>query len=832
MEEGRIDYLMLLRKALRYWYVFAGGLIITLAAAFAYLKYKEPVYQSSTLILVEDDKSGNQLTEEAIFEDLGLARVSSNLVNEMMVLKSSPLLKEVVEKLDLQYRYFRIEGLIKRELYKTSPVEVLSWEPKEGYWEFYGNLSADRVGGFQLEIEDESLGGTRVFYGEFGKNLELPVGSITLADRGDAKDYEKIGVQALPVGAMIGYLQGKIQVSLADEKSSMLHLSMKDVSPQRISDVLTTLVEVYNETSIEQKNVVFKNTIDLINNRIDMIIEELTAAEQDVENYKQRFSMTELSAEGTLLMNEVSSYSKEIASRQLQLEIMNSIEDFLVKNRNNFEFVPTNISITNLTLTTQLESFNRLLAQREQLRTDLGPSHPDLLLTEKQIRNLRETIIENIQAIRKDLEMALNANRNVKGNLQARLQTLPRRERELIEIERRKSVKENLYLYLLQKREESAISLAVTSARSQVVEPAYPPVSPISPNRRQILVVAFFMGLAFPAGIVFLMYFLNDKIQVEDDVEGATAVPVAGLICQSRKKTRLVVRENSRSVTAEMFRMLRANLSYFAAGADLKVMLITSGMSGEGKSFIALNLGAIQALAGKKVVILELDLRKPKQEIFGTDVQPGKGVVDYLIDADYTVGDIIQKSGAHPNLDLIQCGPKPPNPSELILSGRLRELVELLRKRYDFVILDTPPVGIVADALQMSDLADATMFVLRAGYSRRPELKLINGLTEKKKLPRPFIVLNAVPVKRPGYYDQGYGYSYGYGYGYGYGKGYYDDDHHSASGKWWKKIKGMMAVENGRAAAPENGAENGQSKKKEESPQKTSEAVAEQSSGQ
>ncbi|MCB9302676.1 MAG: polysaccharide biosynthesis tyrosine autokinase [Lewinellaceae bacterium] len=820
MEEGKIDVLLLLRKALRYWYLFGIGLLFTLSLAFAYLKYKEPVFEASTLILVEDEKGSNQLTEETIFKDLGIGQVSSNLVNEMMVLKSSPLYKAVVEKLELQYRYFKIDGLIKRELYKTSPVEVLSWEPKEGYGGFYGLLTADQKGGYQLEIEDESLGENNLFSGEFGKSLNLPMGVVTLSNRANAKELGKIGVLVLPVEAMVGDLQGKINVSLADEKSSMLHLSMKDVSPQRINDVLTELVEVYNQNSIEQKNLVFKNTIDLINNRIDMIIEELTSAEKDVEDYKQRFSMTELSSEGTLLMSEMSSYNKEIADKKLQLEIMNSIEEFLEKNRNNFEFVPSNVSITNLTLTTQLESFNRLLTQREQMRSNLGPSHPDLLLTEKQIRNLRETIIENIGAIKNDLELALNSSQGVKRNLQARMQTLPQRERELIEIERSKSVKENLYLYLLQKREESAISLAVTSAKSQVVEPAVTPSSSVSPNRKQILVVALFMGLAIPAGVVFLIYFMNDKIQVEDDLEGVVSVPVAGLIGQSRKKTRLIVKENSRSVTAEMFRMLRANLNYFTTGVDLKVLLITSGLSGEGKSFIALNLGAIQALAGKRVVILELDLRKPKQEVIGSANRSAKGVVDYLINPNLAVEEVIQNSGAHPNLDLIQCGPKPPNPSELILSPRLRELVDELRARYDFVILDTPPVGIVADALQMSDLADASMFVLRAGFSRRPELQIINDLADKKKLPRPFIVLNAVPIKSG---NSSYGYAYSYGYGYGQGNGYYDDE--PKPGKWWKKLVSKIRS-NGSKEGVVNGRENGHSKK-EGKPKKASEAFGE-----
>lgn len=774
MEQGNIDYKLLLRRTLKYWYLFAVLIAVFVLGAHYYLDYIEPVYESNTLILVEDEKDSKQLSEETLFSELGFGKVNNNMVNEMMILESSPLLKEVVEKLGLQYRYFKIDGWIKREMYKTSPVKIVSWDPKPGQDWLYGVVTENGPGGFNLSIEDEENDEINNYTGEFGKALNLPTGVVTLFKEGDTKGFGEIAVLAMPTGSMAGQLKGNINVEFAEEKASVLRISLEDVAPERIHDVLTEIVEVYNQRSVNEKNQVFSNTIDLINNRIELIVDELSEAEQDVESYKRRFNMTELSSEGTLLMNELSSYNKEIAGTELQLEILNSIEKFLEANRNNFEFVPTNVSINNLTLTSQLESFNRLLSERDRLRSDLGPSHPDLLVIEKQIRNLRETIIENVGAMKNDLLLARNSTQNVKDNLQTRLQTLPRRERELIEIERQKSVKENLYLYLLQKREETAISLAVTKARAKVVEPPYIPNDPIKPNRPQIMIIAFSMGFAIPAGIVLLIFFLNDKIEVEDDLEGATSLPVAGLIAQSRKKGRLVVKENSRSVTAEMFRMLRANLSYIASGENMKVMLITSGVSGEGKSFVALNLGVIQALAGKKTVILELDLRKPKQELYG-EASKNKinelGVVNYLVDPNLSVDNIITNSGAHPHLDIIRCGPKPPNPSELILSHRLRELVNILKAHYDFIIIDAPPVGLVADPLQMKDLADATMFVLRAGYSRKPELQLINDITEKDKLPRPFIVLNGVRSGGSGYS----GYNYGYGYGYGH-QGYYEEE--------------------------------------------------------
>jgi tyrosine-protein kinase Etk/Wzc len=767
MEEGRHDYRLLLHKALRYWYIYIFFGLVAGMGAFAYLKYTPPKYKAEALMLIQDEENVGRINEEAVFADLGLGKAKDNLVNEIMVFTSKPLMREVVRKLELQYRYISINGMLKRELYKDAPIQVLNWEPRDEHYTLYGVLSADRGGGYRFKVDDSTLGEKNVFSGEFGRALELPMGKLTLTRIQGYPLGEETGVLVLPVEAMAAELISNLEVRRAADRSSIISLVLKDVVPNRIKDVLETLIAVYNQNSISDKNHVYENTIDLINERIGYIVQELSAAEQDVEAYKQRFSMTELSAEGTLLMNELSSYNREISGTDVQLEILNSIEGFLEQNRNNFEFVPTNLSITNLTLANQLESFNRLLAERERMRSDLGPSHPDMVVTEKQLRNLRQTIVENINSIKRDLIIARNASQSVRSGLQGRLQSLPRRERELIEIERRKGVKENLYLYLLQKREESAISLAVTSAKGKVVEPPEAPVAPVSPISTQIWLIAAFLGLALPTGFIFLLYYTNDKILVEDDIESVTAVPMAGMIAQSRRKTRLVVKEDSRSVSAEMFRMLRANLAYIGSGKDLKSLLITSGISGEGKSFIALNLGVIQALAGKKTIILELDLRKPKQEVYSDAVSSEMGVVNYLVDVSIIAEDIIVNSGVHPNLDLIRCGPKPPNPSELILLDRLRELVNVLRARYDFIILDAPPVGLVADALQMHDLADATMFVLRAGYSRRPEVGLINDIAEKGKLPRPFIVLNGVKMNG-GSNGYGYGYRYGYGYGYGY----------------------------------------------------------------
>ncbi|MFZ2901254.1 MAG: polysaccharide biosynthesis tyrosine autokinase [Saprospiraceae bacterium] len=772
MTEEKFDIKQLLYKARKYWYLFALIFPAALALAYFYLKTTPPKYQVEAKLLIKDDENSGQLNEEIIFSELGLGKKNKNLENEVLILTSSPLMQAVVENHKLHYRYFQKDGMKSIELYQNAPVVILDWHPNYEGASAYGQVIPNGKGGYTFVIDEETS-----YNGEFGTVLELPEGKLNLArnNGGIGMEGGEFFVLALSAYDMAWYFLENLKVEINGEESSTLSLTLKDVSPQRARDVLAGLIEEYNKKSVEDKNKAFENTIDLINERIELIAEELSEAERAVESYKSSNQLVELSSEGSLLMTELVSYNREAASTGVQLEILNSIQQFLEENKDNFDFVPTNITINNLTLTSQLETFNKMLADYSKMKNDLGALHPDLILVEKQIQNLRKTIIENIQAMKGDLEISLNSSQNLAGNLEGRLRSLPKRERELVEKERKKVVKENLYLYLLQKREESAISMAVTAPTGKLVEPAITPSTPVSPKGSQIWLIAFFLGLALPTGLVLLIENLNDKIMDEVSVEKATSVPLLGSIAMSRRRRHQVVKEKSTSIVAEMFRLLRANLHYLTPAEDLKVLLVTSSFSGEGKSFISLNLGMTMALSGKRVLVLELDLRKPKQNVYMGIERAKTGIVDYLVEADMKPHDVIYNSGLHENLDVIVSGPKPPNPSELILSPRLRILVDQLREEYDFIILDSPPVGMVADALQLKDLPQATMYVTRAGVTRIPQLRIIEDIAQKGKLPKPFIVLNGLKLNQPG--------SYGYGYGYGYGNygAYYDDE------AWYKK---------------------------------------------
>ncbi|MCS6930409.1 MAG: polysaccharide biosynthesis tyrosine autokinase [Saprospiraceae bacterium] len=758
MGNNQIDIKQLFYKGLRYWYLFVIFLGITLTGAYFYLKYTLPIYKSEGLILIKEDENAGQPGAELIFTELGLGKKTKILENESLVLTSTPLMLEVVKKLNLNYQYTSIDGLKKKVLYKDSPVYVVSWNPATPDTEIYGILTDNGRGGYSFELEEYG----QVYEGEFGKELKLPMGTLTLSRKPGQYADTKIGILILSeYGTAKGYAE-TLKVEIMGEQSSTLKVSLKDHSAERARDILAELFEVYNKHSIAIRNKAFESTIEMVNERINLIAETLSVTERSLEAYRQTHEVIQLGAEGTQLMAEMSAYNKEITSGEVQIQILNGIEDFLVRNRNNFEFVPTNLSVSNPTLTTQLQRFNQLLDERKKMELSLGPAHPDLLLAQKEIQNLRETIIENIRSIRRDIEIATNASKSAREALASRMYSLPRRERELLEIERQKDVREKLYLYLLEKREEAAISMAVTSPKGLVIEPPVVSYAKLSPKPNQIWLIALFLGLSLPIGLIMFIESLNDRVHTEEDIARLTSVPVYGVLGLSSSKEKLVVRENSRTAIAEMFRLLRANLAFIAPGTPIKTLLVTSSTSGEGKSFIALNLGMTLALSGKKVLIVELDLRRPKQEMY-MSIEPGEdGIVNYIIDHTMKPEQVVRNTGLHLNLDFIGSGPVPPNPGELILSARLRQIIAEMRQQYDYIILDAPPVGLVADAIQMRDLADATIYVVRSGYTYKGQLKIIDEIAKHNKLTRPFIVLNAVPFNKPGYGSYAYGYGYGY----------------------------------------------------------------------
>ena len=757
MVSNQPEIKLIFRRIFRYWYLYLIGLPLCAGLGVYYLASTPEIYEASALILIKDQEESGEVSEEYILDEFGVRSRFRNLENEILVLTSYPLIEMVVEKLELEYHYFSSGRFMMKDLYKKSPVQIVEWKVNENCRGTSADchplitITSNDGTGYTLATEDSTYNGI------WGSELVITEGNLTLTKSSSIKQGEQVVIDISTIKGRVVSIKNKLEVEAVGKNSSTLKLSFRDRSSRRANDILQEIIFFYNDLAIKEKSEVYKNTIDLINDRINLVIEELSSAETGLESYKQRFNLVEVGSEATLILNDLSSYNKEITDQDVQLEILSSIEEFLINEKDSFTFVPTNLNLTNLTLSKQLESFNRLLSERDRLSTDLGVSHPDLKLIERQIQNLRETIIFNIQSIKTDLRLSQEATKEYKQSLEDRLQSLPSRERALIEMERQKTVKENLYLYLLQKREEAAVSLVVVDSPGKVIQP---PVvrGPVSPMKTQILFISIFFGFAIPSLAIFLLETFNDQVRSEDELKNLTSAPIIGSIAQARKKKYLLVQEHGTTVVDEMFRSLRSNLSYVSPGHSIQVLLTTSSMPGEGKSFTALNLGMTQALADKKVLIIDLDLRQSNSIFKKEKSMEIKGVVNYLIDNSIALDSIIENSGHHPNLDVISTGPKPPDPGEIILSQALKKLLKLLKQQYDFIILDSPPISLVSDAFQIGGLADATMFIVRSGVTRRSQLFHINESLEYDKLPNIFIVFNGVRLGK--LYNYGTRYQY------------------------------------------------------------------------
>ena len=749
---------------LRYWKYFVLSLVVFLLLAHFYLKYTTPLYMSGIKILVRNDNGGSQLTEEAIFNDLGFNSGSQNTENEMEILKSSYLMTSVVRQLGLQYITLK-KGYVRNvDLYKDGPLQILNWIPKNQSSKIVSFEISSPKANSNYEINYNN----KIIKGQFGSPLHLPEGDLTLIRKMDFTNSEikDIIIQIQDIESMAAAIASRISAGSVGKRSTILQLSITDIHPERAKDILNELMAAYDAGQIYDKNRILKNTLTFLDERIGILTGEVRDVDGDVQRFKSSNKITDLSNEGNMIMQEANSYSKTLTEITVQEEILNSISTNLSRNPNDFEFVPTNSGLTNLTLNQLLESFNQLLLEREKIRTNLGASHPSNSIIAQQLANLRSNILENIASIKKDIQINKNILQSKESALTGKLSSLPLRERQLIEIQRQQNIKQNLYTYLLQKREETALRLAVTVANSRIVEPAKTGKK-FKPKPNYIWILAIFSGFLIPLLIIRLYLFFVDTIRSEEDLLPLTSVPVIGSIAQSKNKNTVVVNDNSRSPIAEMFRLVRANFQFIGQGVNNKIILLTSSTSGEGKSFICINFGLTLALAGKKVCMLELDMRKPKfMNYLSLKQTDARGITEYLVKDNIDWQTVVSPTNLHPLLYCAVCGIIPPNPSELLLSDKLLQLIEKLKENFDYILIDTPPVGMVSDALLLTKLADTTFYIVRQEKTLKSQIKIVNDLSVQSKLPRPYIIFNGIKYNKRGYR---------YGYGYGYGYGYYDE---------------------------------------------------------
>ncbi|WP_162053462.1 GumC family protein [Pontibacter pamirensis] len=772
LEAETIDLKKILLKYMRHWYLFIGALFLCLGGAFLFLLYSTPMYLVTSTLLIKDDKK-KDAPISTDFGDIEMTNYSQNLDNEIEVLKSRGIMQRVMEELAMETTYF-VEGqFVNEEIYgEHLPIRVIVNQLNPSAFEKTITIRVQDGNSFELENDQN------VTSHKFGQKIEATYGTFTVVAAPDSllDDHKKIIVQFNDVKQLGIDYNNKLEVFPTNENASVVMLRLYDAVPEKGLDIMSTLIELYNDEAISEKKAIAANNLQFLDGRLKYLIGELTDVEENVENYKRQYEVTDVSSEARLYLEKSTDYNKQLSDWNVQIDVLETIESYLTNNENKYELVPSSLNIQDPTLLVLIKKFNELQLERQNFLRTMQASHPLVENTNEQLANLQVNIVENLRNIKRGLIITRDNLQRSYAQVESKKQQVPSIERELLQINRQQGTKEGLYLYLLQKREESAMSLAANIQNAKVLDEAMVDEEPALPRRQLIFVLAFLLGIGLPIATIHIKDLMNDKIQLKTDVENLTETPILGEISHNSKREAIVVTKKNRSPVAELFWLIRANLQFATVGSENKVILVTSSMSGEGKTFFCINLGASLVLTGKRVVLLSFDLRKPSL-MKSLGLPNDKGVTNYLISENSSIDEIIVPSQDMPDLYMIGSGPIPPNPSQIMLHPRVGTLIDELKEVFDYVIIDTAPVGQVADALALAPYIDSSIYVVRYNKTAKDQVKIIDDIYRNRKLKHPMIVLNDAKKQN------GYGYGYGYGYG--------DQGHETG---WNDKIKNEVAV--------------------------------------
>ncbi len=790
-KEEKTDYSALLFPYLIRWPWIVASVVVCLALAAVYLHFATPVYNISATVLIKDDKKGGSVSSDlALFQDMGMFNSSASVDNEIEILRSKSLARKVVADLGLYIGYSRRDGFRHTDLYGQSPFRIdfpaavadslaapillkVTLHPD-------GSLQA------QATQDDAEIGSAR--FDSLPAVLPTPAGTLTFLPVEKIAFPEQETVIDVTVGSPMavakGYAAG-LTVEPTSKTTSVVTVSIANTNRRRGEDFINHLVENYNRDANNDKNEVARNTAHFIDERIAIINAELGTTEAELEEFKRRAGLTDLSSDAQLAVAEKSEYEKQVVANGTQLNLVNYLIDYLARPENAQSVLPANIGLTNTSVATLVTAYNERLIERQRLLRTSSESNPVIRRLDTELAGLRQSLTTSLQSARKEL-LITQADLDRQSELYAgRISDAPTQERQYMSIQRQQTIKAELYLMLLQKREENNITLAATANKAKIIDDAMAGNAPVSPKGKMIYLLALVAGIGLPVAVIYILQLLSFRIEGRADVERLTTVPILGDVPLSDEgQGPIAVRENENNLMTETFRNLRTNLLFLLDGPQKNVILVTSTMSGEGKTFIASNLAVSLALLGKKVIIVGLDIRKPGlNKVFHISHRQ-RGITQYLsAPQDTTLDELIQPSGIHPNLDLLPGGVVPPNPTELVARPALDDVIRQLRGRYDYVVLDTAPIGMVTDTQLIARTADISLYVCRADYTHKNDYRLINELQQQKRLPGLCTVINGLDMtqKKYGYY-YGYGkygryYGYGKKYGYGYGYGVETEQH-------------------------------------------------------
>ena len=757
-----------------HWYWIVLSTIVALGAAFSYLKYTRPVYASNMKILVKDEDSRSRMYRggQLALESMGVISNSNGFDNELEILTSSNISQRVVKSLKL-YVSYELDGRLRNhELYKNNPYIVDMPENQLVDLHSLIQLKIDRqgdgvhvAGEIYVPRSKEPILFERSVK-ELPGSFNTPVGTITLQrNPGVGAELPKQTMYAtiMPLEYAAKAYGSRLSVSASSKTTTVAVLNYLDTQPERAIDYLNELFRSYNEDANEDKNEVALKTEEFLKNRISAIREELDATESNLESYKKKNELINLTNDASNALNKLTEYQKEQVELETQLNLVTALLDYVDDPRNAFNVVPSNLGLKDADMSNLLNKYNDYVLQRNRLLKSSSPENPYVKRLTAQLEEMWPTIRLSLKSVRENILTQKRSAEDQYNLFSRRVGEVPTQERSLNNIIRQQEIKVELYLMLLQKREENYISLNSTAAKARVIDDPRS-TGQVSPKTKVILLGALVLGLCFPVGLIYLLGLLRYRIEGREDVEMLTKIPVLADIPLAPKsldgELSLAVRENSNDMMEEAFRGLRTNLRFILSEKE-NVIACTSCIPGEGKTFVSTNLAMSLALLGKRVIIVGLDIRKPRLvKLFGLS-SDHRGITTFLSSNSGDFQDLdkqIHHAVLNPNLDVLPAGVIPPNPGELISREQLDHAIALLREHYDYVIVDTPPVGLVSDTLSAARVADMTIMVCRADYSPRNNFQLINALHHDNKMPKITLVLNGIDLKK-----RKYGYYYGYG---------------------------------------------------------------------
>ena len=757
--EQEFDIKAEIGKYIVHWKWFVLSVIIALCFAFFKVRYIVAVYNASTTILMKDSKKGGRLSEAAAFSDLGINSGARNVDDEIEIMRSRTLLEEVVKRLDFNISIIAEGKVIKKELFSESPIKVqfINTVPEFDEKNMVFTFSELSTGMFTL-TNNEGILVSKANSFRYGQNIKTIYGDmiITKLVNGAFEDDNSLTISVSPIESIAGSYRGRLNIAPFAKGSSVIVLSLSDEVEQKSVVFLDALVQAYNENAVSDKEFISKNTSIFVSNRLQLINKELDGVERDVENFKVSNNLTDVQSEGQRYVTGSTEFSSKAIDIQVQLNILNSVLEY-VKKSSNENSLPANLfSDVSGDASSLIGTYNGMVVDRTRMLKSATVSNPSLVKLDQQITNLRQTLLNSLEKSRSVLKIQqrnIEQNENLFNN---KIQKIPSQERQFRVIERQQKVKEELYLYLLQKREETALALSSTEPNAKVIDAALS-TGPVSTKPSVFYFAALLIGLLIPAGIIFLLDFLDTKIKSRLDLEGKTVIPFIGDVPTSESPNEIIQSE-SRTSSAEALRIIRTNLEFMLSKVPegiAKTIFLTSTFPKEGKTFVSVNLAATFALSGKKVLLIGMDIRNPRLDEYLTI--PERGFTNYLSSNDLKIEDLIVKYPGYEDFHILPAGIIPPNPAELLMNKKVDALFETLKKQYDYIIVDTAPVSLVTDTLLIAKNADTFIYVARANFLEKKMLDIPNGLYRDQKLPNMCLLLNDT--------DSTKGYGYGYGYG-------------------------------------------------------------------